>query len=70
MTLDVIGVLIAHENTFRGARSALPDAPVVPDGPVRSPSALRRWTAARLAGIAQRLDPENVRPRVTCLQGG
>jgi hypothetical protein len=70
MTLDVIGVLIAGENTFHGARSALPDAPVVPDDPGQTPSALRRWTAARLAGLALRLDPENVRPRVTGLQGG
>jgi hypothetical protein len=70
MTLDVIGAIIAREHTFHGARSALPDAPVVPDGPDRSPSALRRWTAARLAGLASRLDPETVRPRVTRLQGG
>jgi len=70
MSLDVIGALIAREHTFRGARSALPDAPVVPDGPGQSPSALRRWTAARLADLASRLDPETVRPRVTRLQGG
>jgi hypothetical protein len=70
MSLDVIGAIIARQNTFDGARSALPDAPVVPDGPARPPSALRRWTAARLAGLAVRLDPQTVRPRVTRLQGG
>jgi hypothetical protein len=70
MSLDVIGALIARDNTFRSARSALPDAPVVPDGPAQAPSVLRRWAAARLAGLASRLDPETVRPRVTRLQGG
>jgi hypothetical protein len=70
MALDVIGAIIARDNTLQGARSALPEAPVVPDGPAQTPSALRRWTAARLAGLAVRLDPETVRPRVTRLQGG
>jgi hypothetical protein len=70
MLPDAIGALIARDNTYRAATSALPDAPVVPDDPPHSPSALRRWTAARLAGLAVRLDPNTRRPGVTRLQRG
>jgi hypothetical protein len=69
-TPDVIGAIIAGDNTFRGARSALPEAPVVPDDPEQPPSALRRWAAARLADLAVRLDPDAARPRITHPQRG
>jgi len=53
--------ILARELTNRLATSALPDAPVVPD---RTPSALRRWSAGRLTGLAIRLDHRAVQARL------
>jgi hypothetical protein len=64
MTAFVPGDLITH-TTWREARSALPDAPVVPDEPatrVRHRARARlsrtlRALARQQVGLAERLDP-------------
>jgi hypothetical protein len=61
LAMALMGWVVRNED----ARSALPDAPVVPER-VHRPARSRRWTAAGLRRLADLLAPEPaaVRPRL------
>jgi hypothetical protein len=53
------GLFPPHRSSYSLARSALPDAPVLPAERSRRPAGwLRRGTAQALLGLAGRLDPQ------------
>ncbi len=53
------GLSPPYQTSYSPARSALPDAPVLPAERSRRPADwLRRGTARALLGLAERLDPQ------------
>jgi hypothetical protein len=55
--MEPIAILLAVQRTHEQARSALPDAPVVPEPPHRQAPATRKAMAALLRRVADRLNP-------------
>jgi hypothetical protein len=51
-----LALFAPHKSRYSLARSALPDAPVLPAG--RPAGRLRRGAARALFGLAERLDPQ------------
>ena len=58
--MNPIAIVLAAQATRDHARSALPNAPTVPDPPEPSPAPARRALARGLRWAASRIEPQTV----------